>query len=342
MYCWNCAHIVNDGEKRCPSCGTSTKFKKGIEIKYCSNCGKSVWGKKKCKYCSFDVILGKYAALEDKTNDSQKTYDVILQKYIVLGDKISDSQKTDSTMIVSDGLRTDKEVSSQKNKSNRKKVIISLFSIVAILGGGIGSSVVLLNHQENSSSSNETMQLFDSDNKNDENSEIKETETEEVVVTDVVEVITTIKMTTTKATTTTVSKNHRYELIQSAIGWEEANTRAIALGGRLAEVHSEDDWYKLLAAIDNTEVYYIWLGAKRSSDFSSMYWNSGEEVSPYWSHWYTNEPSYVDANDSSIIESYLMLWWLKDSGWSLNDANASATLNAYKDYRIGYVVEYDY
>lgn len=324
MYCWNCAHIVNDGEKKCPSCGTPTKLKKSIEIKYCPNCGKSIWEKKKCKYCAFDVILGEIV-FEQKITASQKIF-----------------SKMSVTMEASDGLRTDNEVSPQKNKSNRKKAMISLLSIVAIFGGGIGSGAVLLNHQEDSSNSNETMQLSDFDNVNDENNEIEETETEEIVVTDVVEVITTIKMTTTKATTTTVSKNHRYELMQSAVGWEEANTRAIALGGRLAEVHSEDDWRKLLAAVDNTEVYYIWLGAKRSSDFSSMYWNSGEEVGSYWSHWYTNEPSYVDANDSSIMESYLMLWWLKDSGWSLNDANASAVLNAYKDYRIGYVVEYDY
>lgn len=107
-------------------------------------------------------------------------------------------------------------------------------------------------------------------------------------------------------------------------------------------MHSEDDWNKLIAAVGNTDVYFIWLGAKRTSDYSPMYWNSGDEVDSNWSHWYGNEPSYVDATNPSITEPYLLLWWLKDSGWSLNDANASAVLSTYKDYRIGYAIEYDY
>jgi hypothetical protein len=148
--------------------------------------------------------------------------------------------------------------------------------------------------------------------------------------------------TTTVVTTTTEAKNHRYELVQSAVSWEEANETATAMGGRLAEVHSEEDWNDLISVVCDTDVYFIWLGAKRNDDFGAMYWNSGTEVSETWNHWYTDEPSYYDLQNPSVMESYLMLWWIKSSGWSLNDANASATLAAYKAYRIGFVVEYDY
>ena len=72
MHCWNCAHIVNDDEKKCPSCGASRKIEKGTKIHYCPNCGKGIWGKEKCKYCSFDVILKKVVQ-EVEAVDEKKT-----------------------------------------------------------------------------------------------------------------------------------------------------------------------------------------------------------------------------------------------------------------------------
>ena len=322
MYCWNCAHVVNDGEKKCPSCGASRKIKKGTKIHYCPNCGKSILGKEKCKYCGFDVILKKVVQEEEAVD-------------------VKETAPTESAPVkTSDDLSVDKQVPLQVQKSSSNKAVIPALFIAAIVLVGAGS-FVLLNQSNQDSSNHEGMQVSEPDSGNDEESGIQETETEEVVTTEVV-VTTTTEATTTIVTTTTIPKNHHYELVQGAVSWEEANSRAIAAGGRLAEVHSEDDWNKLIAAVGNTDVYFIWLGAKRTSDYSPMYWNSGDEVDSNWSHWYGNEPSYVDATNPSITEPYLLLWWLKDSGWSLNDANASAVLSTYKDYRIGYAIEYDY
>ena len=72
MHCWNCGHIVNGDEKKCPSCGASRKIEKGTKIHYCPNCGKGIWGKEKCKYCGFDVILKKVVQ-EVEAVDEKKT-----------------------------------------------------------------------------------------------------------------------------------------------------------------------------------------------------------------------------------------------------------------------------
>ena len=72
MHCWNCGHIVNGDEKKCPSCGASRKIEKGTKIHYCPNCGKGIWGKEKCKYCGFDVILKKVVQ-EVEAVDGKKT-----------------------------------------------------------------------------------------------------------------------------------------------------------------------------------------------------------------------------------------------------------------------------
>ena len=102
MHCWNCAHVVNDGEKKCPSCGVSRKIEKGTKIHYCPNCGKGIWEKEKCKYCGFDVIL-KRVVQEAEAVDEKKTASTVR-----------------ASVKASDDLNVDKQVPPQnvKNKTS--------------------------------------------------------------------------------------------------------------------------------------------------------------------------------------------------------------------------------
>ena len=104
MHCWNCAHIVNDDEKKCPSCGASRKIEKGTKIHYCPNCGKGIWGKEKCKYCSFDVILKK----------------VVQEVEAVDGKKTASTVRACASVKASDDLNVDKQGPPQnvKNKTS--------------------------------------------------------------------------------------------------------------------------------------------------------------------------------------------------------------------------------
>ena len=104
MHCWNCGHIVNGDEKKCPSCGASRKIEKGTKIHYCPNCGKGIWGKEKCKYCGFDVILKKVVQ-EVEAVDEKKTASTV---------------RACASVKASDDLNVDKQVPPQnvKNKTS--------------------------------------------------------------------------------------------------------------------------------------------------------------------------------------------------------------------------------
>ena len=104
MHCWNCGHIVNGDEKKCPSCGASRKIEKGTKIHYCPNCGKGIWGKEKCKYCSFDVILKK----------------VVQEVEAVDGKKTASTVRACASVKASDDLNVDKQGPPQnvKNKTS--------------------------------------------------------------------------------------------------------------------------------------------------------------------------------------------------------------------------------
>lgn len=142
---------------------------------------------------------------------------------------------------------------------------------------------------------------------------------------------------------------HRYEAVQSVCTWEEANARASSNGGRLAEIHSNEDWNMIISALSGTGIRYAWLGGREelSADkaFYSLRWESGEDISfidpsrnPQY--WYPGEPSNWDRNSNYPEEPYLLIWYVNDY-WSMNDCS-NDLLNSYKSERIGYVIEYDW
>ena len=113
-----------------------------------------------------------------------------------------------------------------------------------------GTSHSLAMKQEDSS---------ESDPENGSDSEIAVSETA-AETTAAPETTTMAETTTTIVTTTTTAEPHRYSVIQSYCTWEEAKSYAEQSGGRLAEIHSEEDWALITAELEKTDVIYGWLG----------------------------------------------------------------------------------
>lgn len=189
----------------------------------------------------------------------------------------------------------------------------------------------------------------ESDPENGSDSEIAVSETA-AETTAAPETTTMAETTTAIVTTTTAAEPHRYSVIQSYCTWEEAKSYAEQSGGRLAEIHSEEDWALITAELEKTDVIYGWLGGIEEKNANGAYtfrWLSNSELDFLFNgagknYWFPGEPSCIDANSAATVEPYLQIWKIKEQ-WSLND-NSNQALQVYssKPYRFGYVVEYNW
>lgn len=156
-----------------------------------------------------------------------------------------------------------------------------------------------------------------------------------------------------------------YQVLTGKYTWESAERKAQEMGGHLASIHSEEEWYAVVDAINQAkasvpDLKYIWLGASSEIDTNAntvtFYWTDGSDTS--WlmngnTHWYYNaklgisEPSGYDANEyqqngTLIREPYLMMWLPSDSiAWSMNDVPDVSSYSNYKDSNMGYVIRID-
>ena len=65
---------------------------------------------------------------------------------------------------------------------------------------------------------------------------------------------------TTTVTTTTEAPEKRYQVFTEACSWEDAKKKCEAAGGHLAYITSEEDWAKVINALNGTGLKYVWLG----------------------------------------------------------------------------------
>ena len=132
---------------------------------------------------------------------------------------------------------------------------------------------------------------------------------------------------TTTVTTTTEAPEKRYQVFTEACSWEDARKKCEAAGGHLAYITSEEDWAKVINALNGTGLKYVWLGGTTSISADetriTATWLDGSSMD------YIYEP----------LEPYILLWNVNDV-WSLNDSS-DAVLSCYKHEQIGYVCEFD-
>ena len=151
---------------------------------------------------------------------------------------------------------------------------------------------------------------------------------------------------TTTVTTTTEAPEKRYQVFTEACSWEDARKKCEAAGGHLAYITSEEDWAKVINALNGTGLKYVWLGGTTSISADetriTATWLDGSSMDYIYdaNHWFANEPSGRDFSSADKpLEPYILLWNVNDV-WSLNDSS-DAVLSCYKHEQIGYVCEFD-
>lgn len=318
---------------------------------FCGKCGSKLE-----EGAAFCTNCGNYNKLNKSNEYTEKNYSQSIS------DKIDDKNGyiVDTPVIV---------------KHNNLPIIITLLVLLIIFA----TAVIILGlwyMNSNTESDNERLigmvttlsdekENFNHEDNKDENDLIEtvpsdETQISTVTVTEVSTEIPTMVLTVTEEIVVTEQVivpvepvqsvlKHRYEAVQGVCTWEEANARAFANGGRLAEIHNNQDWNMVISALSGTGIRYAWLGGREelSADkaFYSLRWESGGDISfidpsrnPQY--WYPGEPSNWDRNSNYPEEPYLLIWYVNDY-WSMNDCS-NDLLNSYKSERIGYVIEYDW
>lgn len=131
----------------------------------------------------------------------------------------------------------------------------------------------------------------------------------------------------------------RYELVTADISWTDANEAAIAKGGHLITITSEDENKQAAELAEAAGIEYVWIGGYTSEKNNSVYghWVTGENFS--YSKWFDGEPSRNDLDGEP--EFYLMLWHVGDD-WTWNDQrNDPVNLLDYFKGKTGYIIEYE-
>ena len=136
--------------------------------------------------------------------------------------------------------------------------------------------------------------------------------------------------------------DHRYELVDQGMTWQEAKVYAESKGGYLAVITSpEEETFVENLVVNGSKMQY-WLGGYRSG--SSFLWVNGEAFS--YSNWDSIEP-----NDFQGNESYVQIYRLKNPAVSSsralkwNDINNENTIRGEENFftlsNVGMVIEYD-
>ncbi|MDR1217901.1 MAG: protein kinase, partial [Oscillospiraceae bacterium] len=144
-----------------------------------------------------------------------------------------------------------------------------------------------------------------------------------------------VVITTPSPTPTPVE--HTYEIFVEDVSWYQAVQRCEAKGGHLVTITSREEENKVIALAEGTDAKYVWLGGY--TDYArSGYWLTNESFT--YSNWYENEPSGSDADGT--VEDCMMMWYLKDSGWSWNDQrNDPVSSFPYFKGKLAYVCEFE-
>jgi hypothetical protein len=134
---------------------------------------------------------------------------------------------------------------------------------------------------------------------------------------------------------------HRYQFVPGQVTWEEAKTKAEAMGGHLATFTSKEEWEAVMnGLIVKQAVGRCWLGARRSAD-GSWAWITGEPWS--FTAWAIDKsgapnPSGISAGGlpEELLEFTTLNVFAPPGGW--NDVSSKAKGNLPNQ---GFLVEWD-
>lgn len=137
---------------------------------------------------------------------------------------------------------------------------------------------------------------------------------------------------------------HTYQIVVEDVSWQEAYDRALAAGGHLATITSQEEFDAICAQADQaavaTGVRYLWLGARQGAGgwTGTDCWITGEDWT--FAPWYPGEPSGQDADGTP--ENVLCMWNVQQSGWTFNDQRQDL-LSVLPEVsgKVGYVIEFE-
>lgn len=137
---------------------------------------------------------------------------------------------------------------------------------------------------------------------------------------------------------------HTYQIVVEDASWQQAYDRALAAGGHLATITSQEEFDAICAQADQaavaTGVRYLWLGARQGAGgwTGTDCWITGEDWT--FAPWYPGEPSGQDADGTP--ENVLCMWNVQQSGWTFNDQRQDL-LSVLPEVsgKVGYVIEFE-
>ena len=100
-----------------------------------------------------------------------------------------------------------------------------------------------------------------------------------------------------------VFNNHRYQLFDESLTWEQAKARCEELGGHLVTITSAEEQTFVSRLVTGGEKKQYWIGMSRND--GELSWVTGEDVS--YENWSSGEPNRVKRSDDQY-EDYVQLF----------------------------------
>ena len=125
-----------------------------------------------------------------------------------------------------------------------------------------------------------------------------------------------------------------YTVVANNCTWDEARALCEEAGGHLATVADSAEMDRILAALQNMTLTYLWLGGY--SENEQWHWVTDEAWGGY-ANWYPGEPSKQDVDGTP--ENRLCLWNIDEKGWTMNDQRNDLSTFDHAQGRLGYICE---
>ena len=112
--------------------------------------------------------------------------------------------------------------------------------------------------------------------------------------------------------------NHKYQIFQEALTWDEAKSKCEELGGHLATITSEEEYNFVLSFLPTSRELY-WLGGRKSDNGEVWQWITGEPFT--FTKWHKGEPNNQGQSEQCLeLTNY---WSAYNGQWGWNDESGS-------------------
>lgn len=142
-------------------------------------------------------------------------------------------------------------------------------------------------------------------------------------------------------------KNHRYEVFDESLTWQEAKAKCEEMGGHLVTIDSQEENDFVAKLISNKEKNLYWIGCYLDTQTDEWYWVDGSKLG--YENWAYKEPNDSEGNEM-FGHMFRFDYDQYDAGgddhnageWNdLANSGEAATSGGYILSKIGYVCEWE-